>query len=177
MPSVKTKWGKTQENAEDLIIDNIEFDLSSATTQRFQKGTYYTFGTIDLLGLNLKNPTQLFRSFKPLGSIKATTGIKGWKVGDSINNLTLKGNIPSWSTVRQRHWKNRAYYHPKKYTKQNLERMEKGLAEQRINALTGKLETKELHHFPAQKDGGLFDFNALWPDEHAFVDPYRHLGG
>jgi RHS repeat-associated protein len=33
----------------------------------------------------------------------------GWKVGSPITNLTSKGNVPAWSTVRQRYWKNEAF--------------------------------------------------------------------
>ena len=35
------------------------------------------------------------------------TKLKGWKVGDSIDNLTKAGNEPSWSTVKARCWKNK----------------------------------------------------------------------
>ena len=41
---------------------------------------------------------------------------------------------------------------------------------------TGKLESMELHHDPAQRDGGLFDFIKVWPDEHVKLDPKRYLG-
>ncbi len=50
--------------------------------------------------------------------------------------------------------------------------MEKGLAPQRASS-TGKIESRELHHDPAQRDGGLFDFVEVWPDEHAKLDPKR----
>lgn len=54
--------------------------------------------------------------------------------------------------------------------------MRKGLAEQRKNLLTGHLESKELHHQPSQRDGGLFDFVEVWPDQHAAIDKHRRLG-
>jgi len=54
--------------------------------------------------------------------------------------------------------------------------MRNGLAPQRINPMTGELESMELHHTPSQKDGGLFDVVKLWPDEHAAVDSNRYLG-
>jgi hypothetical protein len=54
--------------------------------------------------------------------------------------------------------------------------MEKGLAPQNKNDL-GELESMELHHIPPQKDGGLFDFIEVWPEEHAEIDPHRKLGG
>jgi len=64
-----------------------------------------------------------------------------------------------------------------KYSDVNLERMRRGLASQRLNPITGRLESKELHHFPPQRDGGLFDFEAVWPDDRALIDAYRHTGG
>lgn len=107
--------------------------------------------------------------------------VKGWKVGDKINNRTKFGGVPKWSTVRSRHWKNqaeRAKAIPNnQYTETDIARMERGLAPQRYNKSEGKYESKELHHDPAQKDGGLFDFIEVWPDEHADIDSSRHLGG
>ncbi len=102
---------------------------------------------------------------------------KGWKVGDPINNLTRAGNVPKWTTVRQRHWKNRANSANKgEFSDSNLTRMKKGLAPQRLNKETGKMESMELDHKPPQRDGGLFDFEEVWPDQHAAQDPYRHTG-
>jgi len=102
---------------------------------------------------------------------------RGWRVGDPINNLTAEGNVPSWSTVRQRFWKNEAALNPGNYSEANLARMRQGLAPQRINRVTGELESMELHHMPPQRDGGLFDVQPVWPDEHARIDPMRRLGG
>ncbi|WP_146661102.1 hypothetical protein [Anaerohalosphaera lusitana] len=102
--------------------------------------------------------------------------VKGWKVGEPINNLTRKGDVPSWSAVRQRYWKNEAFYNESLYSRTNIERMRRGLAPQRPNNLTGKLESMELHHAPPKRDGGLFDFIQLWPDEHGQIDEFRHLG-
>jgi hypothetical protein len=113
--------------------------------------------------------------------------ICGWKVGDPINNRTLYGAIPSWNTVRARYWRNEAelfkenpanpkYSDPIKYTPDNIKRMEQGLAPQRFNDRTGQMEKVELHHTPPQREGGLFDFYEVWPDEHAALDPRRKLG-
>ena len=49
--------------------------------------------------------------------------VSGWKVGDPLDNLTSAGNVPSWSTVRQRYWKNEAYYDSGRYDDENLERL------------------------------------------------------
>jgi hypothetical protein len=34
----------------------------------------------------------------------------------------------------------------------------------------------ELHHIPPQREGGLFDFIELWPDEYAAIDKFRYTG-
>ena len=52
----------------------------------------------------------------------------GWKVGDDISNLTRAGNVPSWSTVRQRYWKNEALTNYKEYSPEDLLRMSQGRA-------------------------------------------------
>ena len=78
--------------------------------------------------------------------------------------------------MRQRFWKNEALNSAKTYSPSNLTRMKKGLAPQRINPRTGKVESMELHHTPAMRDGGLFRFKKVWPDEHAAIDPFRHTG-
>lgn len=111
----------------------------------------------------------------------------GWKVGDPIQNQTIQGKTPKWSTVRCRYWKNEALdvengvitkaldlkcYRP---TEENLKRMGKGLAPQIIDK-KGKIESIELHHDPTQRDGGLFDFTPMTPAQHAKVDPSRHTG-
>ena len=54
--------------------------------------------------------------------------------------------------------------------------MKQGLAPQRVNPTTGDVESMELHHTPAQRNGGLFDVQPVWPDEHAAVDPFRQTG-
>ena len=55
--------------------------------------------------------------------------------------------------------------------------MKKGLAPQRINPRTQRVESMELNHnIRPQREGGLFDVQKVWPDEHAAVDPFRHTG-
>lgn len=52
--------------------------------------------------------------------------------------------------------------------------MQKGLAPQRLNPNTGLMESMELHHhIVSQRNGGLFDFMKVWPDEHQALDPFR----
>ncbi len=100
----------------------------------------------------------------------------GWRVGQPIQNRTFWGGVPKWSTVRGRYWKNEAYLNKSSYRQSDLERMQRGLAPQRINKNAGQIESMELHHIPSQKDGGLFDFIKVWPEEHANIDPNRYLG-
>jgi len=98
----------------------------------------------------------------------------GWKVGEPIINLTVKGNVPTWSAVRQRFWKNESFFNGSEYDLINIPRMQKGLAPQRINPTTGLLESMELHHhILPQRYGGLFDFIKVWPEEHMELDPFR----
>jgi len=113
----------------------------------------------------------------------------GWKVGDPVNNRTINGNVPTYSAVRYRHWRNEALnvkngvitralerevYEP---TTENIERMERGLAPQVEHPRTGKMVSVELHHIPPQREGGLFDFIEVTPWEHEGMDPHRHTGG
>ena len=79
--------------------------------------------------------------------------------------------------MRSRYWKNRAHNAGTgDFSEDNLKRMRKGRAPQRLNESTGKMESMELHHTPPQRDGGLYDVKELWPDEHALEDPFRKTG-
>ncbi len=85
--------------------------------------------------------------------------------------------MPPWSAVCQRIWKNEAFSNTENYAVENVARMRKGLAPQRFNEETGLLESMELHHWPPQREGGLFDVQKVWPSEHANIDPFRKIGG
>ena len=98
---------------------------------------------------------------------------RGWRVGDPINNLTAKGNVPSWDAVRQRYWKNEAFQYAEEYGPRDLGRMQQGLAPQQLNQF-GEWESMQLHHNPPQSAGGLFDVEPLWPDEHIRI---HRIGG
>ena len=98
-----------------------------------------------------------------------------WKVGQPINNLTAKGNVPTWNAVRQRYWKNEAIRNPAGYNASNLGRMKQGRAPQRIDPARGVRESMELHHTPPQRQGGLFDVIPVWPAQHAKIDPFRRI--
>lgn len=112
---------------------------------------------------------------------------RGWQVGQDIRNLTKEGTIPKWNTVRQRYWKDQAeqlksnpsspkYADTVKYCEENVKRMERGLAPQKLNLEKGRFESVELHHIPPQREGGLFDVVEMWPEEHAKTDQFRRLG-
>ena len=59
------------------------------------------------------------------------------------------------------------------YKEFDIPRMQKGLAPQRFNFEKGLWESKHLHHTPIQqKDGGLFQFIDLWPDEQIKLHLY-----
>jgi len=129
---------------------------------------------IVLLAVQAKYSASAVASKGPKMTVANST--KGWRVGDPINNLTAKGNVPSWDTVRARYWKNEALNNSGKYSAENLALMRKGGAPQRVNPTTKEMESKELHHDPPQRDGGLFDVEQVWPDEHAAQDPFRNVG-
>jgi len=107
----------------------------------------------------------------------AKKGAARWKVGDNVLAPTSKGVEPSWSAQARRHWKNEAFEEGpvQKWGAENVERMKKGLAPQRINPETGLLESKELHHHPEPRRAGGKKFVDVWPDQHAEVDEYRRL--
>ena len=99
----------------------------------------------------------------------------GWKVGDDISKLTRAGNVPSWSTVRQRHWKNEALTNFKAYSPENLLRMSQGRAPLTLNTINGKMYPMELHHPNGRKGSDLFNFIQVTPWKHAEIDKYRHF--
>ena len=70
------------------------------------------------------------------------------------------------TTVRQRYWKNEAFYNPSMYSNSNLGRMKKGLAPIVDNA------PMELHHTLGRKGANFFVFEPLTRAQHHF----RHYG-
>ena len=103
---------------------------------------------------------------------------KGWKVGDDIKALTKAGNIPSWSALKQRYWKNVGHYTPDLYPDvggyNNRERMLKGLAP-KVND-NGVICSMELHHPHGRKGDNFWIFEPVTPSQHAARDSFRHLG-
>ena len=96
----------------------------------------------------------------------ASTAQRGWKLGDDIRNLTKAGNKPSWTTVRQRFWKNEAYFNPEKYG-DNVSLMRKGRA-----PIGNDGHPMELHHPNGRSGDNFFIFEPLTQTEHRF----RHYG-
>ena len=86
---------------------------------------------------------------------------KGWKLGDDITNLTKAGKIPSWSTVRQRFWKNEALNNSVKYSSSNVDRMKKGLAPIGIDGYS-----MELHHPEGRNGENYWNFYPVTYTEH-----------
>ena len=82
----------------------------------------------------------------------------GWKVGDNISNLTRAGNVPSWSTVRQRYWKNEALTNYKEYSPEDLLRMSQGRAPLALNPNNGKMYPMELHYPNGRSGDNFFNF-------------------
>ncbi len=135
---------------------------------------YFTLGTGSIAKKGAQEGFELLTKEVIEAKIENNIIKNGWKVGDDITNLTVKGNVPKWNTVRQRYWKNEAAANGTVYDASNMARMKKGLAPQRINPITGKMESMELHHHVIpQRDGGLFEFIRVWPDEHRALDPFR----
>ena len=89
---------------------------------------------------------------------------QGWHVGDEITKLTKAGNKPSWSTVRQRYWKNEAFSNASSYSPNDVQRMQKGLA-----PLGWDGHSMELHH-PFGRDGdNFFIFEPLARTYHRYI--------
>lgn len=149
---------------------NIGESTGSGVTQ-IAGGSVLVGGGASLITGNYKHNLHITDSDKYLSSDPQL----GWNVGDSINNYTSKGNVPSWDTVRQRFWKNEALYNASSYTDDQLKLMTKGNAP-RIVDNTGSLVSLELHHTPVPiREGGLFRFNRVTPAEHSAIDPFRKL--
>ena len=103
-----------------------------------------------------------------------STSVRGWKVGDPLNNLTRRGTVPSWSAVKKRYWKNEAHLNAENYSAENLARMKKGKAPLVRYPENGKEYPMELHHNPPQRNGGLYDVEPITPWDHNAIDPFRH---
>ena len=86
---------------------------------------------------------------------------KGWRLGQSIKNLTKKGTIPKWPTVKSRFWKNEALNPSQPYSEANLARMRKGLA-----PIGKDGYSMELHHPNGRGGANFFNFYPVLYTEH-----------
>ena len=87
----------------------------------------------------------------------------GWNLGDDVRNLTKAGNTPSWSTIRQRYWKNEAFYHPELYP-DDLARLKKGLAPIGSDGFS-----MELHHPLGRHGDNFFCFEPVTRTQHRWI--------
>ncbi len=102
---------------------------------------------------------------------------KRWKRGEPIDKPLGDGSAPSWKTVRERYWKNRAMSSPDEFSRGNLKRLRQGKPPLDFNPRTKKFEARELHHVTPQRANGAnnpLNLRELTPDQHGAVDPYRH---
>ena len=91
----------------------------------------------------------------------SNTNSNGWKVGQDISKPTSTGNNPSWTTVRQRYWKNEAHYHSEQYSDNDLLRMRRGLAPK-----GGDGFSIELHHPYGRSGNNFYYFQKVTHLEH-----------
>lgn len=168
------------------VIDNIfstDYANSFSEESRLWERENYSYGIMPPPQLGAVGTETAFALEAERIPPTLASNTCGWSVGQDITNRTAWGNVPKWSTVRKRYWKNQAEkvrLDPNKYTEynspENLIRMENGLAPQRLNLQKKQMESMELHHMPPQREGGLFDFVELWPNEHVLRDKFRFLG-
>ena len=86
----------------------------------------------------------------------------GWHQGEPINNYTLFGSTPSWSTIRYRFWSNEYYYNREAYPESSWHRLEigKGPISMDDNA------TMQLHHPDGREGDNIFHFDVVTLTEH-----------
>ena len=108
----------------------------------------------------------------------AVGGAAAFGVGKAIDRITNA----SWDKSRKEYWKEEARKNPEAYSPENLDRMRRGLAPQRVNPQTGELESMELHHTYLPQRSGLprslidsrWNLKKVWPAEHKAIDPFRN---
>ena len=170
-------------NAWETVFDGVSLATSGAEVVADPRNAWNWAGLVgdalDLIPV-LTGVGETVRGIKTAKKVDNIVDIsnnlkKGWKVGDDINNLTKAGNVPSWSTVRSRYWKNEAYFNSKDYLYENVLRMQKGKAPL-VQYINGKSYSMELYHITPRYMGGSNDYNNLLkvsPWDHAKLDLYR----
>ena len=166
----------------ELFWDVVDCFMAALSINDFiQNPSWENFGwaALDIVSLlpvvpSLSYVRRGIQAADTLSDARKATNV-GWKVGDDISNLTRAGNAPSWSTVRQRYWKNEAFYNFKEYSPENLLRMSQGKAPLIQHPGNGKMYSMELHHPDGRKGDDLFNFVPVTPWKHAEIDKYRHF--
>lgn len=109
------------------------------------------------------------------GSNPKSATFRRWQVGDPHDAPTAAGREPSWKTVRERYWKNRAASaKPGEFTPADLENMKRGKPP--LDPVSGK--PMELEHVKPQRSGDPDrhrDLMEVSPLEHSFFDRYRYV--
>ncbi len=113
-----------------------------------------------------------------LGAMTATTSVNVYERVRYGMNPRVKHpenwREGMWGKARREYWKNEAENNPKNYSKENIARMKKGAAPQRMNPITGKIEYMQLNHQNFPQGSGLprtlldmeGNLKPMWPDEH-----------
>lgn len=175
---------KTFHQKLDGFLDNFDAGLADVN-EALIAGFFKTFGivrdSVDFF-LDTQELSPIRKGIIPIEEtripITQANTVCGWKDGDPINNRTILGDVPKWNTVRCRYWKNQALDYKRgihkeslKYevTRENISRMEKGLAPQVVDKISGEMESLQLHHEPPQVEGGLFDFVEITKREHVEI--------
>ena len=106
------------------------------SSKDIQKASHVVEKFLDIRDLNPPKTGNITLDTAKLLPTQANN-VCGWRMGQDVTNRTILGDVPTWSTVRARHWKNKALDHKKgtvkgelKYepTPENIERMERDLA-------------------------------------------------
>ncbi len=131
--------------------------------------------TVDLIE-HVKNFRKILKNGITKSNSEADITKKGWKVGDPISSKTAKGKSPAWSTIRARHWKNRAKSAKKdEFTEDQLKDMRRGRSPLQYDPGTGKMERVELHHPNGREGENIYKFEEKLPSEHAQLDTQRRI--
>ncbi len=145
------------------VVDLIPFVSGVGETARVVKTTSKIVDTADNIHDTVKAVDNTVDVVKAVDN-SAYVAQKGWKVGDDVRNLTKAGNTPSWSTVRQRTWKNEAFYNPSMYSAADINRMKKGLAPIGPDGFS-----MELHHPFGRAGSNFFNYVPLSRTDHRFI--------
>ena len=130
------------------------------------------------LGSYSPNPTMWIDPWGlSCSSSKPRNIFRRWRRGDAIDKPMPDGRPPTWDVVRSRYWKNRADAAKLgEFDAANLARMRRGSAPLDRNG-----NPMELHHHNPQRNGGRdvnnpYNLREVTREQHAALDPYRHLG-